>query len=243
VKDDFYIGYEPLMPESLAGRIAVTAGALVVLALTLAALLSAAQRRAPSAIFEYGVQHTWEGRIVESPYPALVTDDGGWYWLVAPGKRGAARLSKGLDGRRVRLSASLIQRDRDRMLEVVPASVSTLPDRSVEPPGAATIGVRTIDGEIVDSKCHLGVMKPGDGPTHRDCAVRCLLGEVPPMLVPASGRSGRLVLVMADPVAFAAKVAALAGRPVRVRGLLFERGGQQFLLTATDQVAVIDSEP
>ena len=38
-------------------------------------------------------------------------------------------------------------------------------------------------GEIVDSKCYLGVMNPGEGTVHRDCAARCLSGGLPPMLV------------------------------------------------------------
>jgi hypothetical protein len=28
----------------------------------------------------------------------------------------------------------------------------------------------TLTGEIVDSKCYLGVMNPGQGKVHRDCA-------------------------------------------------------------------------
>jgi hypothetical protein len=29
---------------------------------------------------------------------------------------------------------------------------------------------------------HLGVIKPGEGAPHRNCAVRCLSGAVPPMV-------------------------------------------------------------
>ena len=39
----------------------------------------------------------------------------------------------------------------------------------------------TLIGEIVDSKRYLGVMNPGNGKVHRDCAVRCLSGGIPPI--------------------------------------------------------------
>lgn len=41
----------------------------------------------------------------------------------------------------------------------------------------------TLDGELVDSKCYLGTMKPGDGKTHKSCAILCLRGGIPPLFV------------------------------------------------------------
>jgi hypothetical protein len=35
-------------------------------------------------------------------------------------------------------------------------------------------------GEIVDTKCYLGVMTPGEDKVHRGCAVRCISRGVPP---------------------------------------------------------------
>jgi len=37
-------------------------------------------------------------------------------------------------------------------------------------------------GQIVDPKCYLGVMKPGEGKPHSDCAIRCIDGF--PLLLP-----------------------------------------------------------
>jgi hypothetical protein len=39
-----------------------------------------------------------------------------------------------------------------------------------------------VKGEIVDPKCFFGVMKPGEGKPHKDCAIRCILGGMPPVL-------------------------------------------------------------
>jgi hypothetical protein len=41
----------------------------------------------------------------------------------------------------------------------------------------------TLKGEIIDPKCYLGAMKPGGGKTHKGCAMLCISGGVPPMLV------------------------------------------------------------
>lgn len=46
-----------------------------------------------------------------------------------------------------------------------------------------SLGEFTLQGEIVDSKCYLGVMRPGNTKTHRACAVRCIAGGVPPVLL------------------------------------------------------------
>ncbi|HET9825407.1 MAG TPA: hypothetical protein VFP87_08735, partial [Chitinophagaceae bacterium] len=42
-------------------------------------------------------------------------------------------------------------------------------------------GTLKIKGEIIDPKCYFGVMKPGEGKVHRDCAIRCILGGIPPV--------------------------------------------------------------
>ena len=44
------------------------------------------------------------------------------------------------------------------------------------------LGTIAIKGEIVDPKCFFGVMKPGEGKPHKDCAIRCILGGIPPVL-------------------------------------------------------------
>lgn len=243
MSDEFYIGYEPEMPPSLAPRIRGTAIAIVALSLLLAAVFVSAQDAFEDGWFDYGHPRPFEGQVVEYPFPALEVEDAGatrMYWLVGPGKHGAAELVRGLDGRRVRLSGTPITRDEERMIEVVRGSV--VADAATEAPHSPlrTIGAASFEGEIVDSKCHLGVMKPGRGPTHRDCAVRCLLGDVPPMIVTKEGGAARrIALVVMDSAAFDELLPSLAARPVRVRGLLLERGSQLFLSTETSTIEVV----
>ncbi len=243
MSDDFYIGYEPEMPAGLSALMRVTVVSVVILSLVTGGLLVRAQAQSSPGTFHYGDVRSFSGLIVEQPFPALeVISESGqseWHWLVGPGKRGAAMLVAGLDGRRVKLSGTLIERDADLMIEVVPESVTTISVDTVPGPAIHAVGVTTLDGEIVDSKCYLGVMKPGDGPTHRDCAVRCLLGQVPAMLVVHEpGWVRRVALIASDTAAFDRMLPELAGRPVRVRGTLFVRGGQRFLSVLPSDVSV-----
>jgi len=86
----------------------------------------------------------------------------------------------------------------------------------------------TLRGEIVDAKCYLGAMKPGDGRTNKECATLCVRGGIPPMLVhqTAEGRlgyalvagiDGRAVGGVGEPGGF---LLPLIAEPVEVEGEL-----------------------
>jgi hypothetical protein len=244
MNDEFYVGYEPDMPDRLAERIRRIARGLIALALVLPGVLVFSEDGFAPGVFEYGRVRTFSGRIVESPYPALVVDDeigvDRSYWLVGPGKHGADGIVRGHDGQRVQLSGSLIERDRDAMIEVLPGTVEMIGGSAGATEPLRSLGSVVAAGEIVDSKCHLGVMKPGEGPTHRDCAVRCLMGRVPPMFVP-HGRADleRIALVTHAAQPFA-DADLFAGRKVSVRGEILQRGRQKFLALSRDDIRLID---
>lgn len=243
MSDEFYIGYEPQMPTQMATWIRRVACGLVALALVLPAVLVFSADRFASGVFEYGRPQTFVGRIVEWPYPALVVDHGGvrrMYWLVGPGKHGAGELVRGRDGVQARLAGSLITRDDDAMIEVLPDRVEIIQGSAIAAEPLRSGGVVVAEGEIVDAKCHLGVMKPGEGPLHRDCAVRCLLGRIPPMFVAHdSAGLGRLSLITNAAKPFV-EVDRFAGRRVRVRGEILERDAQRFLALSPDDIHVLD---
>ena len=232
MSEDFYIGYEPEMPASLVPRIRVVAAGLLLLAVVTALGLVVAQNRFSDGVFEYGQERSVEGRVVEQPYPLLLGADGSRYFLVGPGKRGAAAIADGFDGRMVRVRGSLIERAGDKMLQVSSGGIQASRGLATVPsPPLERREPVSVHGEIVDSKCHLGVMKPGEGPLHRDCAVRCLLGGAPPLLVviAGSGRVRRIPLVSLDGGPLGVDLEAWVARPVRVRGILYARGGEQYL--------------
>ena len=247
MQDEFYIGYEAEMPRGLDSRIRRTAVAVLLIGLVVSSMLVFAHRRSADATFEYGRERVFEGRLIEFPYPALLVSGATApltsYWLVGPGKHGAAGLVAGRDGAIVRITGSLIEREHDHMIELRSLAMVTgvtLP--AVEP--LRSLGPIVLSGEIVDSKCHLGVMKPGEGPTHRDCAVRCLLGRITPMVAAYSkgpgprGLHGRLALVAPAGRAFDAPLDTLVGRPVVIRGELLSRGPLRFLATTPAAIQV-----
>ena len=100
--------------------------------------------------------------------------------LVAFGKHGAGELLRDFDGKYVRLKGLRIYRDDLQMIEVVAGSIEKS-DREPQQFEAKTesLGTQTLRGEIIDSKCYLGVMNPGRSKPHRDCAVNCLRGGIP----------------------------------------------------------------
>jgi hypothetical protein len=84
----------------------------------------------------------------------------------------------------------------------------------------------TFTGELVDSKCYLGVMRPGLGKVHRGCAVRCLAGGVPPaILVRGADGYSQVFMLAADDGATLAIDPELAARIITVSGDLVLSGG------------------
>ena len=120
------------------------------------------------------------------------------------------------------------------MLEVVPGSLHEIAAaRSGDPAKSNDLGPVTLRGEIVDSKCYLGVMNPGNGKVHRDCAVRCISGGAPPAFVAldAEGDSRVLLLVGSDGRQLNREVLSFVAEPIEVSGELL-RSGANFILKA-----------
>lgn len=220
--NEFYVGYLPKAPSALARRTRAVAVLLVLLGAGLAAALVFAQQPFAAAKFEFLEWREFTGIVEEQPYPALVVAHPGGesrYLLVAPGKHGGGDLVRGLNGQKVELRAQLIYRDQHTMLEVDPDSILVAPEPPVSPipaaaPSAAPV---TLTGEIVDTKCYFGVMNPGEGKVHRDCAARCVAGGIPPALLTADGSLYLLVGLGGTPIR-AEDIAAFIAEPVTVIG-------------------------
>src|SRR5437899_1018544 len=156
---EFYVGYLPQAPRRLAGAVRRFALGLVTLAGIIAAALVFAQAPFPASTFEFQNYKQFEGVLRERPYPGLAAS--AEYLLVAPGKHGATGLVRGLDGRTVRLKGSLIYRDGVSMIEVLPSTIEPTARAPAPDTVPVELGNVTLAGEIVDSKCYLGVMNPG----------------------------------------------------------------------------------
>jgi hypothetical protein len=236
--NDFYIGYLPNPPNSVADFLKRLVPFLDALFVALALLLLWGQSRFATSTFEYGKVRSFEGVIAVRPYPILqVTRPGqstkeaedSQYLLVAPGKHGANDPVTRFDGRHVRLNGELIFRDGSTMLEIVPGSIQTVEALASTGIAISTLGRVTVKGEIVDSKCYMGVMNPGNGKVHRDCAARCISGGIPPIFVSAETRQ-QYVLVGGDGNALGAdSLRDFIAEPIEISGELRQRGDTQIL--------------
>lgn len=184
-EDEFYIGWQSRTPPQTARTIRnFTLGVLAGL-LVAGGLLGMSQNRVAPGFFDFGNVIRYEGTLAEWPLPFLRDDAGTAYLLVGAGKFGPPAVIHGHDGMRVAFNGTLIQRGEQRMLEVTePDSFEVLGagGKSGLPDAGQTSRV-TLRGELVDTKCWSGVMRPATGKVHRGCAIRCLSGGVPPGLM------------------------------------------------------------
>jgi type 1 fimbria pilin len=229
VSDEFFVGYLP-MPPATALRMKRMAAAIVVLGASTAAALAIATGPFDRATYEYGKTAAFEGTLRVAPTPTLVAADR-TYPLVAEGKHGAAPLIAGLPDQSVRLSGTRILRDGTIMLEVVAGSVMPLGSALTPAARIEDLGSAGLSGEIVDSKCFLGVMNPGRLEVHRACAKRCIAGGIPPMLFThdAQGNELHVLLVDGNGQPVNDRVLPLVARPVTLEGRLERRDGLHYL--------------
>ncbi len=176
--DGFFIGYTGAVPDSHRGRVRAFVLAALLAGPLVAAAAALAQSRVDEGVYEYGVLRDFEGVIVEEPVPHLVTGPGEAALLVGFGKSGLPDFARGHRGKRVAFRGSLIERRGRRMIEVNdPGSFRVLGEAEAAAPIAA--GRATIIGELLDTKCFFGAMRPAVGKVHRACAIRCLGAGIP----------------------------------------------------------------
>ena len=123
------------------------------------------------------------------------------------------------------------------MIEVADGSIKSIADSTIQHSNDSTIPVRlgqqTLIGEIVDSKCYLGVMNPGQLTTHRACAIRCISGGIPPVLLvrQTNGPALYFLLVSSDGRPVNKQVLSMVAEPIEVTGNV-ERQGELLILRA-----------
>jgi hypothetical protein len=207
-------------------------------------VLAVSQHMIGTSVFEWGTIKSFSGILQTQPYPHLLvsrpgTADGlspySTYYLVAPWKFGLDREAIApLAGKSVTLKGALIFRGSQTMIEVQPGTIqaTNIAATAALPPTIA-LGKQTLVGEIVDSKCFLGVMNPGQLTPHRACAIRCISGGCPPVLLvrQKDGPAIYLLLVSADGQPVNKQVLDMVAEPVEVTGEV-ERQGELLILRA-----------
>src|SRR5713101_5081553 len=243
--NDFYVGYLPKAPTALARFVRKVIIVFGLFAVAAALMLLVGQQPFANSAFEFGKVRNFEGAVVTRPFPTLLVarpgatgqqDKSSHYLLVAPGKHGANDLVAGFDGKQVRLKGQLIYREGGTMLEITPGSIAVI---DTAPPVQATtrdLGTVTVTGEIVDSKCYLGVMNPGQRKVHRDCAARCLSGGIPPIFVTSDGHEQFLLLGPDGRALERDALGEFVAEPITIRGQLLQRGENRLLRVDTQSL-------
>jgi hypothetical protein len=231
MNDEFYVGYLPKAPAVLSRLTLRVVACLLAVVFGTAVVLGLGQEPYPASRFEYATERRFEGQLETWPTPMLITADS-HALLVAPGKHGIEGLES-FRGTAVTLRGTLIQRAADRMVQVVPGSLTGQGSagRPVEPIDLGRVRLR---GEIVDSKCWLGVMNPGERKVHRDCAARCISGGIAPGFVvrDASGVSEMLLLSGTEGRTMREAVLSYVAEPVEISGQIV-RSGSALILKAS----------
>jgi hypothetical protein len=164
-------------------------------------------------------------------------DESSIYPLTVFGKFGADSVVDGLDGQRVQMGGALLFHQGQTMLEIQEGSISPLETAGSSPEQVA-YGEVTLVGEIVDSKCYLGSMKPARFKPHRACAANCIAGGVPPLLLVDASDGSRTHYLLVDlegrPVN--RRVLDYVAEPVRIRGEERRLGDLRILATDPDKI-------
>jgi hypothetical protein len=200
---EFYIGWMPKAPESFSTHARKTVLSLFIITIICAALLAIAQRKFSTANFEFGILTEVKGIYFNKPVACIKVINGKNIFgqlsyitipLAGFGKHGADGVidavekekNISLDKKEITLKGTLLYNDGKLLMQIdendKPVIAIGNNADTLLLPVKEDLGEQTIKGEIIDAKCYFGVMKPGEGKPHKDCAIRCILGGIPPVL-------------------------------------------------------------
>lgn len=245
--ESFYIGYQPEAPPEYKkfGRLLIAV--LAVIVYVAVSWMVSNQSAFSNAIFNHQSFTTVEGSLQLSPFAAIKTFYGKDLYgnpvlktipLVNYGKFGAdpiiqsvADANNGqLNNLWVTLRGHLIFHHGTTIMELTEKEKSVLKVEKVSPKKRAALGETstteldtvTLHGQIIDPKCYLGAMKPGEGKPHSDCAVRCIAGGIQPLLLirDKKGQETFFVLRGKEGQPINNSLLSFIGFPVAVKGSL-----------------------
>lgn len=243
--EEFFIGWQGKAPPQtgrfLRGRIVL----ILVATLVLGAILAASQGTIGRAWFQFGDVREFHGLLVREPVPMLLTESPdpesgeSVYLLVSPFKYGyPAEEAERFHLQPVTIQGTLIYNEESggAMIE----AVETVPREGAEAVNPLSVVAErkvTLEGEIVDSKCWLGVMNPGSMKPHRACAINCIRGGIPPVLL--VDRRDLFVMVGTDGEAINESILPLVALPVSMEGTVVDYGPLKVIKVDPDAIQLV----
>lgn len=249
--DAFYIGYQKRVPDSVLAYLRILVSAILLVCPIVSVALAVSQPETERGHYEYGKTYTVDGVYYATPVPTLhvtppltETSESTGYniILVGNGKFGVPPVWDSFHGKHVSLTGSAAYRREMLLLEVdrnAPPVLLGEPESYQLRPESEVVGSVRMVGELVDTKCFLGVMRPATGKTHRACAIRCLSGGVPPGILVRT-RLGYVEVLLAGkgtkPLEYDI---AWAGLLVEVNGTLHQQNGYSYI--EAERVSLYDT--
>ena len=244
MKPDFFVGYLPF-PDVLKPFYRILLPILLLVGFGAVYFFASDTPETGTGKWELNTKVTVEGRLTLDPYPMIVPSDSTRQavLVVQIGKLSARPLLEGQEGKSISLSGYMIERGPWQMLEIdntdVPEPIAaSTPRRDT----GGTEQLVSLTGEIVDSKCMLGVMKPGVGKVHRSCAELCVMGGIPPMLLVKNSSGEKAAYLLMDEQGGAVGRALLPhiAVPVQVTGTAFRLNGMPAIKINPTSVARLE---
>lgn len=209
-KSAFFIGYLAT-PTPLAWFLAIVTVIMTGLGIGAGLAIALGQQDPGTGrfAFDQGYQ-TLSGVIQYRPYPVLrlpgLDGDGKPRTIVlsGQGKRGVMARADMFDGHQVDVGGVFITRDGIDLLQVG-GRVGVRPTKAIKklagfkPAKDVPLGRHTLKGEIIDSKCYLGAMRPGRGKVHMSCAGLCIMGGIAPLFAVYRADGPPDLLLLAGP--------------------------------------------
>ena len=244
----FFVGYLD-MPTRLKRFYTALTVLLFAFAAATGYTIAAQQKSAGPASWLTDATQTISGLLVVDPYPVLHRIDPAdperteSILLVNQGKISADDLAGPFHDKMVSITGYPIRRGGWRMHELASQRPITayedggddaLRARLAASAKPTSLGAVALSGEVADSKCFLGVMKPGVGAVHKACAEVCLLGGIPAMLLVrgAEGKKYGYMLIQPDGSSASKSLARRAADRVEIAGELQQRGDLLYIKIA-----------
>ncbi len=232
-KAEFFVGYLEA-PAGITQFYKILIPVLLLAGIGFAVWVSGSQSSAGEGVWDLSGEVEISGYLTVDPYPVihLAGEQPRSVILVEQNKMGAGERAGPYANQWVSVSGFAITRGDWTMLQLVPSSTFTvLADAGSAPIASVDRGEVELTGEIIDSKCFLGVMKPGAGKAHRACASMCLRGGMPPLLLVRNeqGEKYGFMLMNEDGSSASIELADQIAVPVTVSGRMQQRGDIMYI--------------
>ena len=238
-QDEFFIGWQAESPVGIRKLVRKVAISMLLIGILLSAALAYFQSTVTGGRLLFGKVKDFQGVIVADPLPMLILNEPEEFTgqriflLTGQMKNGFdVSLANNCNLAVVKMKGQLLFDDYNAMIEMVDDSLEIVSDPKTNPlPPAVQLGDMTIKGEIVDSKCYLGMMNPGVLNSHRACAIKCIEGGIPPLFLLRDGAGNTNKLIMTDPngKAINQQVIDFVAEPIEITGKVTRRGPLLFI--------------